>query len=404
MVVRRRAWLTREGWYYVALLAFIIGGAVLRSVNLLVVLAGTLIAPPLFNWRLVMASLMELRVRRQLPGQAVAGEPLTVEFQVHNSRRWLSSWLVTVEDWITREGETKPRRAQPNSWTGWGFVRKHLQKRRSHARALIVHVPAGGTGGGNYRITLFRRGRYRLGPLRVSTRFPLGLVRGQMTIPAPDTLVVAPRLGRMLPDWTQLLEAELVGDERRHPHRGLSEGDYYGLRPWQRGDSLRWVHWRTTAKLARPMVRQFERRRSRDVVLVLDPWLAEGGDEHLLELAISVTATALHDIAARGHARLALVVGGAKPRVFCGPSSGLFCEELFAHLAVVQGTESQSMAEALALAAEQAPAGCRIVVISPRRASDKTLMEDQADLPIDPEDLAWVDVSSAEIGSLFLLS
>ena len=121
-----------------------------------------------------------------------------------------------------------------------------------------------GTAVATYKIALFRRGRYEFGPMKISTRFPLGLVRGQMTLAAPATMIVAPRLGRLLPSWAQMLEAEQVGDERRHPHRGLNEGDYYGLRPWQRGDSLRWVHWRTTAKLSRPMVKQFERRRGRD--------------------------------------------------------------------------------------------------------------------------------------------
>src|SRR6266850_3017605 len=102
MPIRRRAWLTREGWYYLAVLAFIIGGAVLRSVNLLVILAGTMIAPLLFNWRLVMASLMGLVVRRKLPQQILAGEPLTVEIAIENTRWWMSSWLLTVEDWVER--------------------------------------------------------------------------------------------------------------------------------------------------------------------------------------------------------------------------------------------------------------------------------------------------------------
>ena len=65
----------------------------------------------------------------------------------------------------------------------------------------------------------------------------------------------------------------MAGDQRRHPQRGVSEGDYYGLRPWQSGDSMRWIHWRTTAKMGRPTVLQFERQRNRDVALLLDPWL-----------------------------------------------------------------------------------------------------------------------------------
>ncbi len=402
MPVRRRAWLTREGWYYVAVLAFIIGGAVLRSVNLLVVLAGTLIAPPLFNWRLVMASLMGLSVRRRLPTQIIAGEPLTVEIEVRNSRRWLSSWLIAVEDWIARELPQK-NPSLKNEPVMQRLLGRLMAGEREQARALIAHVPAGGSAIGTYRITIFRRGMYRFGPLRVSTRFPLGLVRGQMTIPEHGELIVAPRLGRMLPAWASLLEAELAGDERRHPQRGLTEGDYYGLRPWQRGDSLRWVHWRTTAKLARPMVKQFERRRSRDVVVVLDPWHASGADEHLAELAISVTATAIYDLAGRGHARLILTIAGSEPQCFLGPASAPFCEELLQKLALLSCGSNHNLWRAIVSAVETAPPGCRVVVVSPRGPDAASLAGQVAELPLDPDDLSWIDVSGKQLQSLFLL-
>src|SRR5262245_41274357 len=103
MPIRRRAWLTREGWYYLAVLAFIIGGAVLRSVNLLVILAGTMVAPLLFNWRLVIASMSGLVVRRRILPQIQAGEALTVQIDVENTRWWMSSWLVSIEDTIERD-------------------------------------------------------------------------------------------------------------------------------------------------------------------------------------------------------------------------------------------------------------------------------------------------------------
>src|SRR5436190_14649316 len=149
MPIRRRAWLTREGWYYLAVLVFIIGGAVLRSVNLLVILAGTMIAPLLFNWRLAMASLTGLVIIRRLPTQILAGEPLTVEIHVQNKRWWMSTWLLRVEDWIEGQG------------TG-----DRGQARAVRAETTIAHVPAGGQAVGTYRITLHRRGRYRFGPLR----------------------------------------------------------------------------------------------------------------------------------------------------------------------------------------------------------------------------------------------
>src|SRR5436189_233732 len=165
MPLRRRAWLTREGWYYLAVLAFIIGGAVLRSINLLVVLAGMMIGPLLFNWRLVMASLMGLVVRRELPAQVVAGDPLTVEITLENTRWWLSSWLVVVEDWVERQGtgvgnhESIGGNQTAGRQTFWELVREWIRPSRLFrskigcAEALIAHVPAHGKSIGTYRLT-----------------------------------------------------------------------------------------------------------------------------------------------------------------------------------------------------------------------------------------------------------
>jgi len=415
MPIRRRAWLTREGWYYLAVLAFIIGGAVLRSVNLLVILAGTMIAPLLFNWRLVMASLAGLDIQRKLQRQCIAGEPLTVEISAANSRWWMSSWLLRIEDWVERResavrsqksASRAGRAAVGKSWRLWLLPSRLLRTSATRAEALIPHVPAHGLAIGTYRISLPRRGRYSFGPLRVSTRFPLGLVRAQMTLPQRDELIVSPRLGRLLAAWSSLLEAEQLGDQRRHPQRGISEGDYYGLRPWQSGDSLRWIHWRTTAKLARPIVRQYERRRSRDVALVLDPWLPARPterEEGLVELAVSLAATAITDIARRGHSRLTLAIVGREPQCYGGPASDLFCEELLAHLADLDGASVGAVSEVLWLAVEKAPAGSRLIVISTRQAGDPSLTESPVDLPIEPEELAWIDVASDELASLFVI-
>ena len=423
MPLRRRAWLTREGWYYLAVLAFIIGGAVLRNVNLLVVLAGMMIAPLLFNWRLVMASLSGLAVRRKLPEQMLAGEPLTVEIEVENSRWWMSSWLLRVEDWVEAgsgfgvqgSGQRTGDRGQGTGDGKQGWFQRlrsalsqvdffHLHA--TLASAVIAHVPARGKALGTYRITLHRRGRYRFGPLRLSTRFPLGLVKAQLVLPDYGELIVAPRLGRLLPQWTELLEAELVGDQRRHPQRGAADGDYYGLRPWQSGDSLRWIHWRTTAKLGRPVVRQYERRRSRDVALLLDPYLAAAATERdagLLELAISLAATAVADLTTRGQSRLTVAIAGREPEVHSGPASSVFCEEILGRLAELAPAAGPSLGAALTQALEAAPPGIRLIVISPRAADAASLTSSSAELPLNPDDLAWIDTSSDRLPGLFVL-
>jgi uncharacterized protein (DUF58 family) len=440
MPVRRRAWLTREGWYYLAVVAFVVGGAVLRSINLLVVLAGLLIAPLIFNWRLVLASLLGLRVERRLPSEAVAAQPLTVELRVENSRGWLSSWLLVVEDRIERVGpDPAPTRMAADAsglpsapWEGraaasWSLVRswalpqvarasatvvKKLLRTappaaedRLHIRTLIRHVPAHGAASAVYRVWLPRRGRYRLGPLHVSTRFPLGLVRGQMVLPLEDELLVLPRMGRMQPGWAQLIAADPAGQQWRQPERGISDGDYYGLRPWQSGDALRWIHWRTTAKLARPIVRQYERRANPQAVLLLDPYLPPQptwDDQAHLELAISFAATALADLVARGQTRLCLVVAGSPPQVWRAAASALGCHELLEHLAVLSGGD-YALQPALTLAAEALPPRGRLLIVSPRSTVHASLRQRAVELPLDPEEMVWIDTCSPNLEELFVL-
>ena len=69
-----------EGWYFLAIVLFIAGGAILGEVNLLLALTGMLVGPLLFNWRFVQLSLRQVEVTRRLPWRVNAGETLTIDF------------------------------------------------------------------------------------------------------------------------------------------------------------------------------------------------------------------------------------------------------------------------------------------------------------------------------------
>src|SRR5687767_11927335 len=80
--VIRRVYLRLEGWYYVFVIVFVIGGAVLRNVNVLVALAGLMAAALILHWQLVLRSLSGIDVIRTLPSRLCAGDPLEVEVTV----------------------------------------------------------------------------------------------------------------------------------------------------------------------------------------------------------------------------------------------------------------------------------------------------------------------------------
>ena len=53
MLKKARIRITAQGVYYVLVMLFILGGAIIREVNMLVLLAGMLIGPVLLHWRVV---------------------------------------------------------------------------------------------------------------------------------------------------------------------------------------------------------------------------------------------------------------------------------------------------------------------------------------------------------------
>ncbi len=197
-----------------------------------------------------------------------------VHLAIANTRRRVGSWILVLEEPIRRltggpgtMSGTMSGTMYPWSWS-WSAKRNGLV---SEASVLFPYVPARQTCKGDYRGRLTQRGRYRLGPLRLSTRFPFGLFRYSMQCGTSATLTVLPRLGRLTQSWNALRHESFAGNDRRE-HRPGIDGDFYGLRPWQRGDSRRWIHWRTSARAGGVMVRQFEQPHSRDAAIVLDLW------------------------------------------------------------------------------------------------------------------------------------
>jgi hypothetical protein len=70
-------------------------------------------------------------------------------------------------------------------------------------------------------------------------------------------------------------------------------------------------------------------------------------------------------------------------------------------LPLSRGTSLQA---AISRVIEAAPRGARIVVISPRPPDHPLLAQSQTDLPIDPDDVAWIDTGSDQLETLFTLT
>lgn len=162
------------------------------------------------------------------------------------------------------------------------------------------------------------RGRYRCDPLLVISGFPFGLVEHSTRMRADDSeQVVLPARGSIDVTGFRRWLARAGGEagQRRRPLRRITsdQADVRGVRPFRPGDSLRWIHWRTTARRGEPMVREYDVPPSPALLLVVDPWLpAQPGEADLrnLEAALELAATISAAVCEEDASRLTLIVPG----------------------------------------------------------------------------------------------
>jgi len=118
------------------------------------------------------------------------------------------------------------------------------------------------------RTLLTERGLFLLGPTRVSSGDPFGLFAKKMEIPGEKSLIVLPYLVRL--DHFPGPPGRLPGG-RALRKKSLEVTPYAaGVREYAPGDPLSKIHWRTTARKDKLMVKEFEQDPHADVWVMLD--------------------------------------------------------------------------------------------------------------------------------------
>src|SRR6185312_2211555 len=99
--------------------------------------------------------------------------------------------------------------------------------------------------------------------------------------------------------------------------------DVRGVRPYRPGDSIRAIHWRSSARRRALMVREYDAAPSPDLVLVVEPWLPDDAspqDRANLEAALSLAAAILQAWSSTLEIRTYLIVAGqGTPTGICPP-------------------------------------------------------------------------------------
>lgn len=151
-----------------------------------------------------------------------------------------------------------------------------------------------------------RRAVIPVGPATSVRSDPLGLMRRTQTWTGVQPLFVHPHLISLRELGTGFLR-DLEGTTTDQ----LSDADvaFHTLREYQPGDDRRYIHWLTTARVGKYMVRQFVDTRRSHVAVVVDGTKSSYRHEDDFEIAVSVAAS-LGLRAMRDEQDLSVVVAG----------------------------------------------------------------------------------------------
>jgi len=220
-----------------------------------------------FVWARIHAGGLEVRVER-------ANDRLQVG-QKTEARVRLKSGSPFTKVWLEAEDETD----MPGA----------------HARTVVT-LPANGTRNWKMSVRCVRRGVYRSGPVRVTTGDPFGLFRISRDYGDRQQLLVLPRPEELPYFWSPVAQLPGEGIVRRRTHYVTPNAS--GVREYYPGDSYNRIHWRSTARLGRPMVKTFEMDPTSNVWILLDldeAVQAGEGDESTEEYGVRIaTSLAYH--------------------------------------------------------------------------------------------------------------
>jgi uncharacterized protein (DUF58 family) len=260
-------------------------GAIGTGNNLLFLLLGAMLGFIVVSGWLSELTVRGVAVRRRVASGVTAGVPTRLVYEVECTRRIFPCFALEV-------GEAG-----------------------DEARGFVAAVAPGATAYASVERAWPRRGVHRLDEVVLATSFPFGFFRKERDASLPAEVVVRPRSDRPV--------REVAAADGRSPHAAErvparaagARGEYRGLRGYRAGDDPRDVHWRSTARLGTPQVREYDREQAQALWICLD--LAAGADATAVEAAVETAAS----VAARCCLRVqpfALFAGGAP----VGPAAG----------------------------------------------------------------------------------
>jgi len=220
------------GLIYAGLLALVAVAAMNNQNNLLFWVFGVMLAALLISAFVSMRMMWSLRVRRVDPQHGQVDQPLVVRYAITNRGRLLPAFNLHIRERLPR---------------GQRFDQADWRRIMKPAEAWVMHVAPRETVHGETVFWPTRRGQIALAAIQVNTTFPFGIIRKSITVSQPQHTLVYPRVYSLKRGVLASINMNGLLGAKVSAHAGAGD-DYFGLREYRSGDSMRHIAWKRSAR------------------------------------------------------------------------------------------------------------------------------------------------------------
>lgn len=309
---------------------------------MLVGLGGVLLVCYLWTW--ILARKLRLTRERRF-GWAQVGDRMEESFDLHNSGFPPALW-VEIVDHSTVPGRQAGR--------GLGVEGRSLVRWREDAVCT-------------------RRGLFTIGPTTLLTGDPFGVFTASQHYPETASFLVMPPVVP-LPD-IRVFPGGRSGDGRPRANAPDHTVSASSVREYVPGDSLRWVHWRTSARRGSLFVRHFDGVPAGNwwILLDMDRCVQVGEGRNSTEEHSVILAASLAEQGLQAKQSVGLVTQGQEDLLWLPPKEGDHQRwEILRALALVS-PGSSSLADLLAREGSAFGQSASLIIITP--AVDESWIE-----------------------------
>lgn len=261
---------------------------------------------------------------RILPKFGSVGEHLSYSLVLRNNSRRVQKSLIAIDEIndprpaFDRFASTPEPGEEKRNWFDrlyqyyrWNWLISQNTRARVEETPLPDLLPGVNQ---NFRAELMplRRGVLRMAGVSIAFPDPFGLFRSPRKIPAPQSVLILPKRypvpffelpGTMKYQQGGVSMASSIGESE----------EFVSLREYRQGDPLRRIHWKSFAKIGKPIVKEFQDEFFVRHALVLDTFSAQAYSE-VFEEAVSVAASLAYTIQNQDSLLDLMFVG---PQAYC---------------------------------------------------------------------------------------